>query len=165
MFSVRGRLLFSAKLADVTKPVTCVTQCDVWCGCVTGDVTPDTVTIWQYSWRDRGSVLGSSGAWFKCSLQRCLTEAFVVLLTQVTLFKICHSMLSTQWQDHTICLKLVDTFFQNLNLPPIGWHSCQLSVSLPALPPAQASTLDMLSSYMDHTIVRHKFSLTFHTKN
>ena len=82
-----------------------------------------------------------------------------------TLFKICHSMLSTEWQDHTICLSLFDTFFQNLSLPLIGWHSCQLSVSLPALPPAQASTLDMLSSYMDRTIVRHKFSLTFCTKN
>ena len=31
MFSIRARLLFSAKLADVTKPETCVTQCDVWC--------------------------------------------------------------------------------------------------------------------------------------
>ena len=35
-----------------------------------------------------------------------------------------------------------------LSLPLIGWHSCQLSVSIPALPPAQASTLHMLSSYI-----------------
>ena len=69
-------------------------------------------------------------------------------------------MLSTEWHDRTNFLSLVDTFFQNLSLPFIGWHSCQLSVSIPALPPAQASTLDMLSSYMDRTIVRHKFSLT-----
>ena len=38
-------------------------------------------------------------------------------------------MLPTEWQDHTICLSLVDTFFQNLSLPLIGWHdtvvSCQ----------------------------------------
>ena len=64
-------------------------------------------------------------------------------------------MLSTEWQDRTIGLSLVNTFFQNLSLPLIGWHSCQLSVSIPALPPAQASTLDMLSRYMDITIVRH----------
>ena len=42
-----------------------------------------------------------------------------------------------------------------------SWHiqnlSLQLSVSIPALPPAQASTLDMLSSYMDRRIVRHKW--------
>ena len=74
-------------------------------------------------------------------------------------------MLSTEWQDRTICLSLVDTFFQNLSLPLIGWHSCQLSVSLPALPPAQASTLDMLSSYMVCRIDRHKFFLTFRTEN
>ena len=86
-------------------------------------------------------------------------------LSTSTLFKICHSMLSTKWQDCTICLSLVDTFFQNLSLPLIGWQSCQLSVTLPALPPAQASTLDMLSSYMDRVIIRHKFSLTFRTKN
>ena len=35
-----------------------------------------------------------------------------------------------------------------LSLPLIGWHSCLLSVSIPALPPAQASTLHMLSSIL-----------------
>ena len=35
--------------------------------------------------------------------------------------------------------------WHNLSLPLIGWHSCLLSVSIPALPPAQASTLHMLS--------------------
>ena len=35
-----------------------------------------------------------------------------------------------------------------LSLPLIGWHSCQLSVSILALPPAQASTLHMLSSIL-----------------
>ena len=77
------------------------------------------------------------------------------LISEVV-FKICHSMLSTKWQDHTICQSLFDTFFQNLSLHLIGWHSCQLSLSIPALPPAQANTLHMLSSYMDHTIVRQK---------
>ena len=38
--------------------------------------------------------------------------------------------------------------WHNLSLPLIGWHSCQLSVSIPALPPAQASTLHMLSSIL-----------------
>ena len=38
--------------------------------------------------------------------------------------------------------------WHNLSLPLIGWHSCLLSVSIPALPPAQASTLHMLSSIL-----------------
>ena len=35
-------------------------MCDV--RCVTGDVTPDTVTIWQYSSRDRGSATWQLGS-------------------------------------------------------------------------------------------------------
>ena len=45
-------------------------------------------------------------------------------------------MLSHEWHDCTNFLSLVDIFFQNLSLPLIGWQSCQLSVSIPALPPA-----------------------------
>ena len=54
--------------------------------------------------------------------------------TPCTLFKICHSMLSTEWQDRTSCLSLVDIFFQNISLPLIGWHSCQLSACSPCSP-------------------------------
>ena len=42
---------------------------------VTGDVTPDTVTIWQYSWRDRGSA-----TW---QLWIIANSTFVVLLAQI----------------------------------------------------------------------------------
>ena len=55
-------------------------------------------------------------------------------LSLFTLFKICHSMLSTEWQDRAVCLSLVATFFQNISLPLIGWHSCQLSACSPCSP-------------------------------
>ena len=98
-----------------------------------------------------------------CRIERCHYRITALTTTlSVTLFKKRHSQLSDKWHAPTICLSLVDTFSQNLSLPLIGWHSCQLSVSIPAPPPA--STLDMLSWYMRRTIVRHKFSLTFRTE-
>ena len=58
------------------------------------------------------------------------------------------------WLTHSFkiwaCLSLADT------VSAVSWS--------PSSTFSQASTLDMLSSYMDHMIIRHKFSIKFCTK-
>ena len=119
------------------------------------DRTPALV----HQWGEEGGDTRPARTWTRscrneCSRRRRGRQA----PTPCTLFKICHSMLSTKWQDRTSCMSLVDTFFQKLSSPLIGWHSCQLSACSPS---AQASTLEMLCSYTNHTIVKTKFPSHF----
>ena len=91
--------------------------------------------LWPPPWAGRRK----RGGWTHTWPQSCRTGSLChsrgrPAPAPCTLFKICHSMLSTEWQDRTSCLSLVDIFFQNISLPLIGWHSCQLSACSPCSP-------------------------------